>query len=539
MKKVKFLLVAAVILSLATLLSACNASGGSASMGKVIDVDYDLSEPIYTKLEKIDALEGYGLASQNEWLAVFSDLDVEEGYLVFKVLNLKTLEVVSTFKCEGCTYTVSLPVNNAPVFVVTKVEEGKDGDLLDTTYALYDINGEKLSSTSKYEPDAPLMFADDLLIYDNVAYNVDTETGKTKKSMDIPEYLMPTGYDEVYSTDKYFILVYNEEKVVTLDREFNRVSSYYVPTFRAYGGKVVPSVLDNGNLFVQYVVELPDDAAEYDIYEINEAFPEGKKFNMVTLLVDVANGKEKELKCNYAVFTVLTGTYLRELDNRQVSDGVENMALVVHIEEKKLSADSADLRFVLLGNNGSITTVDIVDNQGNNMPTKIADNLFMMPTLDGTVLLDKSGKVIKTLNNSVLENYGAYFVGEHAIYDLELNSVYNFSSNKAEFVDAVGGSVFVEEEMESGYKVVMFRDGQQKTVFTYDEDEDNGADFELTDFGYAIADGDNGKTKYYNVQGDLIDSVTGELSVIVKLDDGGYILEGLDSTYYVLSETAK
>lgn len=539
MKKVKFLLVAAVILSLATLLSACNASGGSTSMGKVIDVDYDLSEPIYTKLEKIDALEGYGLASQNEWLAVFSDLDVEEGCLVFKVLNLKTLEVVSTFKCEGCTYTVSLPVNNAPVFVVTKVEEGKDGDLLDTTYALYDINGEKLSSTSKYEPGAPIMFADDLLIYDNVAYNVDTETGKTTKSMDIPEYLMPTGYDEVYSTDKYFILVYNEEKVVTLDREFNRVSSYYAPTSRAYEGKVELSVLDNGNLFVQYLVELPDDATEYDIYEINETIPEGKKFNMVTLLVDVANGKEKELKCNYAVSTVLTGTYLRELDDSQVADGVENMALVVPIEDKKLSTDNEDLRFALLGNNGSITTVDIVDNQGYNMPTKIADDLFMMPTLDGNVLLDKSGKVIKTLNNSALENYGAYFVGEYAIYDLELNSVYNFSSNKAEFVDAVGGSVFVEEEMESGYKVVMFRDGQQKTVFTYDEDEDNGADFELTDFGYAIADGDNGKTKYYNVQGDLIDSVAGELSVIVELGDGGYILEGLDSTYYVLSETAK
>ncbi len=539
MKKVKLLLVAAVILSLATLLSACNTSGGSASMGKVIDVDYDLSEPIYTKLEKIDALEGYGLANRNQWLAVFSDLDVEEGCLVFKVLNLKTLEVVSTFKCDGCTYTVSLPVNYAPVFVVTKVEEGKDGDLLDTTYALYDINGEKLSSTSKYEPDAPRMFADDLLIYDNVAYNVDTETGKTTKSMDIPEYLMPAGYDAVYSTDKYFILVYNEEKVVTLDREFNRVSSYYAPTSRAYEGKGELSVLDNGNLFVQYLVELPDDATEYDIYEINETIPEGKKFNMVTLLVDVANGKEKELKCNYAVSTVLTGTYLRELNDSQVADGVENMALVVPIEDKKLSTDREDLRFALLGNNGSITTVDIVDNQGYNMPTKIADNLFMMPTLDGNVLLDKSGKVIKTLNNSALENYGAYFVGEYAIYDLELNSVYNFSSNKAEFVDAVGGSVFVEEEMESGYKVVMFRDGQQKTVFTYDEDEDNGADFELTDFGYAIADGDNGKTKYYNVQGDLIDSVNGELSVIVELDDGGYILEGLDSTYYVLSETAK
>ncbi|MBQ9162223.1 MAG: hypothetical protein IJX74_03000 [Clostridia bacterium] len=545
MKKTRAILLAVMALVLATLLCACN-SGSSVAIGKLVNTEYDLTEELYTKMEEIDELSGYAYVSGNEWLGVFADVDLKNGTSTYKILNLAKGEVVITLENEDYLYTVHAE-DGIPALHVVKTEIGDSiEDLLDSTYTLYNINGDKLTTNDRYEPESPEMFTNDLLIYDHAAYNID-ENGNASHAFDIPEYMMPAGGYTAQSTDKYFVLTYMDEKVVVLDREFNHVSSYAFPG-NATGGAEC-SVLDNGNLLVQYFVELPEDATDYDVYCGADgadfaSLEANKKYDMVSLLVDAANGSTKELSLDWCVAYAFGGSEIRRLGDTQLADSVENLAVVLPIVDKSIRADESLIRTALLSNDGKLESVQFVENQGYNTPTKIAEDLYYMATLDGAVLLGKDGKVTKTLNNPNLVQVGAYFVGDVAIYDLELNSVYNFAQNDAEVLGVVGGSVFVEQETEDGYKIVMFRGGEEKTVYTYDEDEKDQPEFELNDsFGYTISDEESGEIEYYNTAADLIDTV--EVSLISIATDNSYDriyfageVDG-EAVYYVIKTTAK
>ncbi|MBE6693817.1 MAG: hypothetical protein E7589_03535 [Ruminococcaceae bacterium] len=544
MKKTKSILLAVMALVLAALLCACS-SGSSADIGKLINTEYDLTEELYTKMEELDELSGYAYVGGNEWLGVFADVDLKNGTSAYKILNLAKGEVVITLENEDYLYTVHAE-DGVPALHVVKTEIGDSiKDLLDSTYTLYNVNGDKLTTNDRYEPEAPEMFTDDLLIYDHAAYSVD-ENGNASHAFDIPEYLMPMGSYTAQSTDKYFVLTYSE-KAVVLDREFNRVSSYVFPE-NATGGAEC-NVLNNGNLLVQYFAELPEDATDYDVYCGADgadfaSLEANKKYDMVSLLVDASNGSTRELSLDWCVAYSVCGSEIRRLGDGQIADGVENLAVVLPIIDKRLCGGEGYIRTALLSNDGKLEWVQYVENQGFNTPTKIADGVYYMATLDGAVLLDKDGKVTKTLNHPNLVQVGAYFIGDVAIYDLELNSVYNLAQNDAEVLGVVGGSVFVEQETEDGYKIVMLRGGEEKTVYTYDDDTKEQPEFELNGhFGYTVSDKESGETEYYNAAAELIDTVDVSLINIAVNDnyDNLYFAgeDGGEPIYYVIKTTAK
>ena len=96
------------------------------------------------------------------------------------------------------------------------------------------------------------------------------------------------------------------------------------------------------------------------------------------------------------------------------------------------------------------------------------------------------------------------------------------------------------EPTDTGYDIVAFCNGEQKTVYSYANDGTTTAVFNLVNsFGYTVVDSASGDHKYYNANGDLIVTTTYALSVVASsYEHGTLLLSGMSEgklTYHVFT----
>ena len=519
MKKSKLLALLSVLMLAAMLFSACGARNVAKipSFEKVLNKDYAYAETVAESVEALTEVEGYAVTGKTSEFVLFE----KDGGAIEKIFSFRSNSVVMTASnVDGAMFTVEL--SEEPMFVVTKTKNGE------ASYIAYDATGAEILTTS-HKPNLPSAYAD-MTRYAGALYEAD-DAGKLTKVTDIPEHLeldVPTLWNEDYF---YFL---TETGVQIFDRDFTFVSAWYAPT-AAEGLNGFP--LNNGDMFLQYTVALDPYAEEYDFYEIEEGVT--TKYDLVTKVMTAKNGNTKEIKMDYVLnegMSVYHLNYILEnlgqMDG-MIAKGLENIADVYPIVDKKVDRSVAAADIVMIENSGKIkASAKIVDGQIAELPLLVGEDLYLVKTVYGRALTNDKGKVRTMINNDEMEIVGEYIVGEKAIYDLSMNKVYDLIENKATVLTTIDNTVFVMkgDKIDVEYEVIAFCDGEQKTVSSFKAVGDSQVFFEIEGADcYAVLETSSGTYTYYNAAGKELRKTTTLLTAAASsyLYDG-VVLAGVD-----------
>lgn len=544
MKKTGIVALLAIVLVMTMLLTSCGGSiGAFSSFDKVLNPDFDITEKVWMEAKAIPELEGYALQEQLGDIAILYKMNEETGVLAYKIFNLSNASVILTFAAENIVYDFNTAYEELGLILVTETYFYDTEDLSELpTFAhlAYDKMGNEISRIEDADPIFPFMLGE-LVVYDDVAYKMDRATGALTKEMDIPEYMVIDADQQIQKNDDYYYVL-DDDRVFVYDLSFHYVSSWIAPSYAEMNGG---GVLNNGDILLQYAYELDEDAKEFDFYEANNG--RSLKYDLVTLLINPKNGSAKEIDLKYVIENVVSNvdSYDEEEDNNYFNDSFDNIAYIYPIVNQKIDSSDAAADIVLMSDKGKIKkSLKLVDGQMAVLPEKVAEDTYSVAMLHGGfALIDIDGNVLKMINSgSDFEVIGDYFVSEKAIYDLNFEVIYSLKDNNARSLGSVDGTVFVREGTDDAYTVYAFRDGEKKTVFTYNVENTDNGEFEIVyELGYAIVNAAGDHT-YYNAKGDLLITTTSALTRSYASENGAlYVAElSIDNilkpTYYVFTK---
>ena len=536
MKKIRLIGIISVVLLAAMLLASC---GTSASLTKVLNKNYDITDDLYASQGKIAELDGFTYLNSTDALALFSDTN-DNGMTVQKIFSFLEGKVIATYtNSDSKTYLINLCDDVAAYVLVENTLETKEIIIpkSEAVYKLYNAKGEEIAAAPKDTPAYVSSVTDDLFIFDNVLYSVDKD-GAIAKKADIPEYLSVDNIN--YAIDDYYYEK-NGDSVSVYNEDFELLSYWEMPGYAE--GNI--SILNNGDIFVQYTYELADDAKKFDLIE------DGTKYDLTTLIVDAKTGKEKEIDADFVVMAVHPNAELYDKDadkaDNEYTDKFENIAYIVYIENQRIDTDSyRNFDIVLFGNNGKVgASIKVVDEQAPGLPIKIGEDRYYVSLKTGDiVIVNSKKKEIATLDRGSVDIVAGYIVGEKKIYNLDLEVVYDLKANDAEVVDYVGDTLFVKKELaDDGYEIISLRGTEQKSILTVAKDDKKDF-YTVGEIGYCIEETNDKKVTtytYYNAEGtEIIVSTKIGLSADLGITaaDGSCILYTVNrnvNEYYFLT----
>ncbi len=554
MKKTKLLLLIATLLAVATVFCSCGTT--VSSVNKFLNKDFDPKSDVYNDASTVSELVGYSIVKSNEEFVIFRSIYLTN--VTYKVFSMNASKVIATFADSESVFAFKL-FDYVPVVIVAKATKTDDiegtlgedlGDMLDgieatideladVTYTAYDADGNIIKTTD-YKPEAPYLINFDTCIFDYAAYSVSTN-GELTKEIDIPEYILVDSIDHV-NDDYYYVI--NGTSISVYDHAFNTISHWVAPSYLS--NIILPHIMNNGNILVQYTYEVDEDQKKYDLSDFGGEYT--AKLNLVSLIIDAKNGSAKEIELDYIVIDCYTNSNLNRYHNylgevSPFNDDFENIAIIAPIVDKKIDDSDASLDIVFMNNKGKAQdSLKIVDNQRASLSaiSKIGDDLYIADTLTGSALINAKGKVQQTMNTS-LTVCGEYFVGDRAIYNLDLESVYSLTDNKAEVLACIDNTVFVKATNDNGYTILAFRDGDYTTVYTYVKESNSTLFFNIIEgVGYVIVNSATKDHTYYNSEGKTLLTTAYELEVEVTSNSNDIvILKGIDgekTNYHVISK---
>lgn len=538
MKRTKLCVLVALLLICAMLLASCGGDekgiSKASSFNAILNPDYNPNADKMTTASTLDGLDGYTVAEFNDDFAVFTKESFDTKEQTIKIVSLRQGTIVlSVTSSEDAQYSVTL--NNTPTFTVHKrygENLGKD------RYTLYDAAGNSIAS-QLYKLPTPSTFAD-LILFDSTLYEED-ETGKLNEVVTIAENFKisePDAYSE-----KYFYF-FNKYGVNIYDREFKFKASYETPAGADYvfGDDYTICVLNNGNVLIQYAMQLDPETKEYDFF--TESGNEFTKFDLCTYILNPETGKTKEVKADFVIDELVSKYELSEEDdpnNSYFAKDFENLALVNQITDKRINTRSAGSELVLMNNSGKITSsLTLVDSQNSSIPQKIADNTYVVSTEYGRAIVNAKGDTLLTIYNSSLDIVGSHIVGEKAVYNLQMEIIYNLNENEAKILDTLNGSIFIAEEVnDTTYEVICLKDGTVSSLCTIDSSNADSNQFRIDEQGgyYCVYRSTTEQYSYFNATGDLLITSDYALSTAVtSYIHGTAILKTTNNEYFLLTK---
>ena len=535
MKKIKLSILVSLLLIAAMLLSACSGEGKLktiSSFDTILNPNYDVNANTTDNITELPLLDGYELEKSNNFFAVFqkdtgSQIDI-------KVVSMLTGNVLLSTTSSGDTgYTVSL-YDLLPVFMFRKNSGTNQSK---TRYTLYDATGSSLVSTAA-SLGTPKVFAD-MILYGTTLFTQD-ENGKLTEVSTIPENLtlpQPDAYSE-----KYFYY-YTGQSIEIYDRDFNYVSRWDLPYSGSYleESSVPFYVLNNGNVFIQYLVKTDAEAEEYDLitFNGNNAY----KYNLCTIILEAKTGKTTKVKTNYYFTRVLNAQTLADMTGQYpyFSDKLENIAKVRPIVDKRIDTSTPALDYVLLKNNGEVTaSLKLAKQQTASIPTKITNDKYLVTTLYGRAIVNKKGETLLSISNDSLNIVGEYMIGEQAIYNLNMEIVYSLKQNNATILGKFENAIFVQEEFsDTIYKVLRLKNGSITTVCTVDlsdAEERNSFTHDAEVGYYTVYQAATDEYAYYNSNGELLLKGDFLLRTLAVSSHGKAILVSDTGEYFFLTK---
>ena len=587
MKKSRVLLFVSALLILAMALSSC---GGKkpAALEDYLNLNYTPVEDYYSKASNLVDLEGYSVKTSNSAIVVFESVDEDEGEgedegkvtTSYKLFSMSTGKVVMElvgnkdrlYSFESVSYYPGMIVKQltfdsasinmepdaenlelvalaaaAREFYASGFVSSLLEDYVTETYTLYDATLAEVAVT-KYLPEIS-SFAE-YVVYDDVAYSVNAKTGAWAKAFDIPEYLALGDY--VGYNDKYFYVEGDDGIISVYDKSFKLVYNYIAPNYSdesivALDELDVGSglfVLNDGNILSQYAVVLDEDAKKYDF-----TWFEGDtniKMDLVTKLINIEDGEVEDLDLDFVIRYLATNDDLydnkKEANENRFHNAFENIAVIAPIVDEKIQLSEDQIDIVMMENDAKVgASLKLVDNQATDIPEKIDDNLYAVSLIGGGyVLINAEGEAIASMN-VMLEQVGDYFIGEDAIYSLDLEKEVNLKDPDVSYV-VLGESILVTTKTSSKtYEVELLRDGVTKSVYTHTKNDETSLIVE-EDYGYyyIVEESEDVTTyEYYNELGTKLVTTKRPLAVRNSSYRYGTLLlsaapveEGQDVIYY-------
>ena len=529
-KLIVFIAAAVLLVAIVTvaLIAVLSGSDTISSYYDLFDEDVPFTRVTYnTQYVAIPELDGYAIDSYtddsgetvelvNEEFAVFVKL-TDTGILSHKVLSLRSGKVVATLAEKNAIHSIRLD-GYAPVFVAKKTVIDPDIDItlgldnvISVDYMLYDAAGNCVVTTDFEE--MPYELAD-LLIYDHAAYSYD-KAGVVSKVTDIPEYLL---LEECFDwNDKYIYVKDSNDGYTVYDREFNSVSYWSAPGYNMDGCDMY--VMNSLNVLVQYKVIMDNDAEDFD-YVINNDDYKNLKIDLETFIVDVETGEARELEdFNYVIGALVTRESMvrgSEEENAEDYFKFENLIILIPIAQNRLDDSERAIDMRVMTDKGDLKkSVKLVDFQTADIPSQISEELFTVRLLSGQVaIIKEDGTVLHKLDKSY-RIVDQYIVGTQAIYDFDLNKVYDLRANKATVMGIIENTIYVNAETDNGYNVIAFRGGETKTLYTFNAESPSGNVFELIEDAhcYMIFNAGSGEFSYYNSEDERITNIDEILTV--------------------------
>ena len=504
MKRSKILSLFALLLSALMLFSAC----GSKKFDGVKDIlDQNAkvdAASVYSEGEAVADLKDATHLKSGGDLALFTkpveDKDGETEWLVY---NLKANQIVcketATDKVE---VSVDLMYNSYyeaaqsffTVTVATKGEGEKAKTEVVTT--LYDKNGTSVA-TADYAEEASDML--DLIYFDGNCYRVDANGGVSKAFAYSPLARLPEAGVKVLG--HYYEMDDETATVTVYDDKLNYVAKYKVEYEDV--AEVNFTVLENGNVFIQYSMQLDSHADEYDVLVIED--DESVKYDYVSQILDIKKNTVKDVNCDYVIWY---GINLLE-DNGYYADNLgvnTESAAVIGYGCKIVDQRLTDRVMLSIDEKGNVSELGEMNGSPITSVSLFDTNRWVVGTLDERAyIVDGEGNAIGEVTN-VEEPYGKLLYADGKLYNSDLSVVKNLTAEGWQLDEEKGyysyDGMILLEGLEG--EVAICSQSGEINVLT---DKDSNDTVLTTAATYVIVAGEK-EYKVYNKNGEAVLTIT-------------------------------
>ena len=262
------------------------------------------------------------------------------------------------------------------------------------------------------------------------------------------------------------------------------------------------------------------------------------------MILEAKTGKTTKIKTDYYFSSIQTAQDLAtpaSADNPVYSDKVENVATVRPIVDKRIDTSTPALDYVLLNNDGEVTaSLKLAKQQTASFPTKIATDKYLVSTLYGRAIVNKKGETLLRISNDSLSVVGEYIIGEQAIYNLNMETVYNLKQNNGTILAKFENAIFVCEEIsDTNYKVLRLKNSIITTICTVDlsdDEEKNSFTYDAAVGYYTVYNAATDEYSYCNSNGELLYKGDFSLRTLAGSSKGTAILVSDAGEYFFLTK---
>ena len=506
MKKTLSLL--SLLLAVLMILASCGADKPLKLNSKVFNESRVKTAFSSTELTSVG--EGYTLVSARDSLAVFKKLSDDSTSEHYKAINLKTNTVIRemtvTLSAESQDRN-SLSLSSKGEFIV--VYENK-------TYTLFKADGVTAIGSSKTAP----YFVNDLAVigstvcrYDLKTFSVTDTFTYSEANVETPQCLEFDKFSGYYVRDI-------KEGLEVYDRNFMPVGSYLFPE---YSEDANFFLLKNGNVLVQYVVSLPFDAKEYDL------FMDGTKCDLIQKIISVKDLSEKEISLDFYVFNLAPVT---DIEHYPFKKSIDNIAGGCEIEDFRF--DESSETTVSLSNKGKIGKVYA---DGFRYYTPIANGYLYGTTDTGlSVVLDKKLNVVGHVSDEARLSE-KYIVSENAIFDFTLTKLTDLTVDTTSytFFTFIGNNPLLTSKDENGLTDYYIYDGAFNKIVDASEGQTIAA-YNAHCYAVKTVTADTTTTVYYNSQRAsfaTFDSAVSPLQYVITGNSIGDLITANNKVYFI------
>ena len=533
MKKMRFVALLALMMATVMLLSSC--WFGGLSVKKWIDDEavYKATPMLSQNVEASGIPDNASLAGREGRLMYFTSLTADFPYYTVHVLYdvVENKEIAKVTESADTDYQVTLTSvtvegEEVPYFYITETTEGR------SKITLYDITGgEGVASQSECE--VPADYCD--LVYFDGAYYRMKKNGSLSKAFSWSVLKKRPSIEEKRG-DYYYEM--DEAGVVIYDLSLETVSSYTFPVNAYAAGDMLSlSVLETGNLLIQYLVPLPDTAKKYSFMVVSEE--QLLKVELHTVLVKAKSGKAKEIKCDYWFLEGIESTIA---DDYYVGIKPASLALAVKLEKDMVINfynydEELFGTLVSVNKKGKVKELKQFENEKVLDVYMVAKSRFIVVTVSGReYLIDEKAEVLGEITQSTYYR-DSFFICDGRIYNWSLSEKYNYRAQKYTVNTVMNNAVLFNGE---DGEVLKYYDGQTTTIVAKNS---NTQEFVSATSQYYIlkniADAQNVSYAVYSEAGQQLASSSRAFSFVASFED--YVLlrtynaEG-DDIYYRLSK---
>ena len=479
MKLKRFLALAAVLLCLATALSACASrspkkgarkatqnDGDVTPNGPLLDAifvpEFNHSESRMSSMLSIPSL-GDIQPSSNQYFSIFKDANTKYIYSNTEnkvIQQIDMLKATSEAECQSTNIQVYMETCVIPsampnIYAVIRygaydenIAYRSDLDAYlplssgtyEVTIEFYDTKGVTIHTISSEEvlrncPD-PLntnFYIESLICtsYGNTnlfsignsilsisSYDGNVASLNTYEHSDIPAFtMMSANYYYAFDRSSFSVTVY--------DAMLEQISTFTL-TAELFEEPVIIFPLENGNLLFQRQKLLPSDATKYDLIKTSyqSDVEVTLKYDITTTVIDIQGSKTVTEKPDFVILEHLYSlSTLDKLSNieyysKLYNSEIDTIVKIAYIDESKvLSTEPSHTDIVALSNDGTVQCSLILNKGWLSVPMPVKDGIYAVHSTDNDVnIIDRDGNVIFTYDSSENIYFDKLLLGLDAIY---------------------------------------------------------------------------------------------------------------------------